>query len=159
MKSNESTYAVIFVTKAHGFNHINTRLNRATNDDLVNVKGGDLPFSSFSDHHSNICFNIQYNLDRVDEGYGYSPVIHDVYNLNLDAAEQVLKILRKVTKGYNKRLEESSNHGAIPALIAFLEAANVKRVFIRYYDTVGFDNLSMTDAIYQLTKIDEGFKR
>lgn len=151
--------AVVFVDNRYGFNHINTRLSRTDKDALESIRGGDLPYSPYNDYYSNVCFNIQYNTDDDRGGYGYAPVIHDCYNLDINDAENVIKLLRKVDKGYNKLRSESNNYEALPSLVSFLKAAKVKRVFIRHLNTVGFDNLSVEDAIIELTKLDEKFTK
>lgn len=161
MRAFPITFATIFVTKQYGFYHINTRLNQTDKEGLESVKGGNLPATPYNDLYSNVTFNIQYNADDDQGGYGFIPALNDVHNLDLDDAEKTLKILRKVTKGYNTIRSEggSKRFDALPSLISFLEAANVKRVFIRYLDTVGFDNLSVKDAIIELTRIDDQFTK
>lgn len=155
-----TTFAVVMCDERYGFLHINTRLNRATKADLKNVRERGLPYTPYEDYYANVTFNIQYNNDDNDGGYGFQPAMHDIYNVGLEQAENTLKLLRKVDKGYNKLRNESDNTNrweALPSLIAFLKAANVKRVFIRKIGVVGFDNLSLEDAIVDLANIDNNF--
>lgn len=156
MKKNQfETYAVVFINKGnHGFNHINVRLGNSHKDEVLDTKQGDLPFSLSSDNYKNICFNIQYNVDDDNEGYGYAPVIHDVYNLNLNDAEETIKILRRVTKQYDELRGMRGVFDPLESLIAFFEAAKVKRVFIRHHNVVGFVNVPTYSAIKELAIID-----
>lgn len=153
---NSNRFAVVFIGEGHGYNHINTRLNTA--QDFDNIREGSLPWTVFNDVSSHIAFNIQYNREG-GEGYGHQPALNDVFNMPLEDAEEALKLLRKVTKGYRQRLQDSSRRGeTLMALIAFLEAGDVSRVYVRHENSTGFRQYSTTEAIYVLTGVDAKFK-
>jgi|GEM_PF-5281405 len=157
----EMNYAVIFVNSNHGYNHINTRIDMSSNEDLESVSAGNLPYtSSFDSISGAVAFNAQYNTtgDDYRKAYGFEPVLSDVHNFDLHKAEKALKLLRKVSKKYDALRNESRNYDFIPSLVAFLKSAGIKRVFIRYQNANGFVNLGLEEAIYELTKIDQKFE-
>lgn len=156
--NKEVNYGVVFVGSGHGYNHINTRIHITTKDDLDSVKSNDLPYSLFESISGAVAFNAQYNMEG-GEAYGYEPILHDINNYSLCKAEKSLKLLRKVSKKYDKLRDEERDYKYISSLMRFLLAANVKRVFIRYTDnSVGFVNLNLDDAIYQLAGINVDFE-
>ena len=157
----EMNYGVIFVDSSHGYNHINTRIDMSSKDDLESVSSGNLPYtSSFDSISGAVAFNAQYNTtgDDYRKAYGFEPVLNDVHNFDLRQAEKALKLLRKVSKKYDALRNESRNYDFIPSLVAFLKSAGIKRVFIRYENVNGFVNLGLEEAIYELTKIDQKFE-
>jgi hypothetical protein len=157
----ETNYAVVFVNSAHGYNHINTRIDMSSKDDLESVSAGNLPYtSSFDSISGSVVFNAQYNAtgDDFRKPYGFEPALGGMSNFDLRKAERALKLLRKVSKKYDALRNESRNYDFIPSLVAFLKSAGIKRVFIRYQNANGFVNLGLEEAIYELTKIDQKFQ-
>jgi len=153
----ETKYAVVFISSSHGYRQINTRIDSAYKDDLESVSVGDIPYSMADSASGNIAFNAQYNMEG-GEAYGYEPVLNNINNHSLHKAEKALKLLRKVSKKYDKLRSEERDYKYISSLMRFLLAADVKRVFIRYQNANVFMNLNLEDAIYELAGINVDFE-